>query len=945
MKKTRNIFLIMLLLLCLWTMAACDSSLDKPSGLSFDVEKQTLSWNAVKGAKSYVVQISGQEQEITTKKPSISLENLAAGDYIIKIKTAGDGKALEDSAWVEYPFTRVAETGLKYQLILNDSAYELVGGGKAEGDIVMEDTFRGKPVVSVADTALYGNTKITSLVVGKNVTSIGDKAFAKCSRLTSVVIPEGVQEIGAYAFQSCKALTSIVIPDSVTQIASHTFAWCDLLTDVTLGQYVTVIGDYAFSNCESLTNITFAGNTGTCKATLPDTVQDIGTYAFADCHALPEMDLGENVVVIRSYAFANCQNLTHVELGQKLEYIANYAFAYCAALPEISVPNSTQAISDNVFRGCTVLSEVSLGSGLLSVGANAFKDTAILSNAEKMLIIDGWLIQYLDTKDEKLSITEGVYGIADRAAMDADKLSQVTLKGVKYIGAYAFYRCDDLYRVVLDDALVQLGDLAFAECPFLANVNLGKGVQTIGSYAFAGCETLEQVTIPKSVTTIGTQAFRDTAAYENTSNGVVYMGDWAVDYVSGGGMGAIVMQDGIRGIANYTFASVEAVLVKMPDSVEYIGRGAFFNCGKIFSFNLPTSLKHIGDYAFYGCMNANFGGNTYGLTIPEGTLTIGRSAFYECSNVLSLTIPGSVKTIGDYAFYNCSAVGETVELNLDSGKVDENGNAIFELTPYTGFLSLGEGIEHIGERAFQGCRALSEVTIPDSVTYLGPRAFYKCEKLQTLHVGDGITQIYNYTFYKCSALTTLTLPAGLTAIGDYAFRGCAGMTDLDLKNVQTLGRYAFYGCSGLKTVRLSAQLTAIGDYAFRGCNEVSVFYIPSSVANIGKHAFYGLNHASLYCQSETVQEGWNPHFNSSFRPLLLGCRLSDDGQYLVSIVAGEDALRNVHAVNGVSDPVRAGYRFGGWATEQGSATAAYQTSELAQVPAGTVLYAVWLSEN
>ena len=55
MKKTRNIFLIMLLLLCLWTMAACDASLDKPSGLSFDVEKQTLSWNAVKGAKHMII--------------------------------------------------------------------------------------------------------------------------------------------------------------------------------------------------------------------------------------------------------------------------------------------------------------------------------------------------------------------------------------------------------------------------------------------------------------------------------------------------------------------------------------------------------------------------------------------------------------------------------------------------------------------------------------------------------------------------------------------------------------------------------------------------------------------------------------------------------------------------------------------------------------------------
>lgn len=946
MKKLRAVFVAILLLsLCALALTGCNATLDTPAGLWLDIETQTLRWNPVKGARFYTIQISGQAQEIATKENSISLEDLKAGDYEIRIKANSDGKAYDDSAWVTYSFHRVAETGLKYQLINNDTAYQLVSVGTAEGDVVMEDTFRGKPVVSIADKALYGSTKITSFTVGNNVTSIGSKAFAKCAKLTAVVIPEGVTQIGEYAFQSCKSLTSIVMPDSITQIPSHLFAWCDQLTNVTLGQYITGIGNYAFSNCESLVSVTFAGSGADYKASLPGTVESIGNYAFADCYALTDMNLGGNVVVIGQYAFANCQSLTRVDLGQKLEAISDYAFSYCIALPAVSVPDTTVLLSENTFRGCAQLSQVSLGSGLRSIGSNAFKDTAILNGADKMLIIDGWLIQYLDTEADKLTISENVYGIADRAVMNADALAQVTLKGVKYVGAYAFYRCDELYRVTTDDALIELGALAFAECPYLKNVTLGSNLETIGNYAFAQCETLASVEIPDSVTSIGTRAFRDTKAYADVSSGVVYMGKWAVDYISSGGMASIVMVDGTKGIANYAFSGAEAIFAMMPASVEYIGRGAFYNCGKIYSISLPASLKYIGDYAFYGCGYANFGGNTYELVIPEGTEYIGRSAFYACWTVLSISVPGSVKTIGDYAFFGCEAVGSTVDLNLETGETDESGNPIYALTPYTGYLRLAEGIESIGERAFQGCVALREVTIPNSVTYLGSRAFYKCGALEKVTLGTGVTQVLPYTFYKCAALQTVQGTAHLQSIDDYAFCGCEALNAMDLQKVQTLGRYAFYKCGGMTQLTLGNQLRHIGDYAFRGCSGITGFTLPASVAYIGKHSFYGLNGTTLYCQAAAIPEQWNQHFNSSFRPVFLGCTLSEDGQYVLSVTVGPDALRNSKATGGISDPVRAGYTFGGWTTQQGSTTADYTAANVAEAPAGTVLYAIWTPEG
>ena len=946
MKKIRVLLICILLLsLCALVMTGCGSKLNAPKGLFLDVDTQTLHWNMVKSAKYYTVQISGQEQEITTKSNSISLEDLKPGQYEIKVRANGGGEMYDDSQWTVFQYTREEESGLNYNLINNGTAYELVSAGSASGDVVMEDVYRGKPVVSIAEKALYNNTKITSFTVGKNVKTIGKKAFTKCSQLTSVVSPEGVTTLGEYAFQSCKQLTTITLPDSITTILPHTFEWCEMLSNITIGKNVTAIYDYAFSKCESLDTITFSGDTGSLKATLPDTVQYIGDYAFADCVALSEIDLGANMQTIRSYAFSNCSALQSVDLGVSLQVIYEYAFSNCSAMTTVVIPDSTQALDDNVFRNCTMLSNVSLGSGLVSVGSYVFLNTAILNNAGKMLTIDGWLIQYNDDQTEKLAISGEIYGIASRAVAKNKTLNQVELRGVKYIGYAAFFDCEKLYKVTTDEALLEVGHYAFYECPFLEKVTLGENTQSIGNYAFTGCSKLKEMVIPASVTSIGTRAFRDTGAYDNVSTGAVYMGNWVVDYISSaGGFDQVKIEGNIVGIANYAFTGVKALYVTMPDSVKYICRGAFCN-SQIFMINLPTSLEQVGDYAFYRCSSTSFGGENYALIIPDGTKSIGRSAFYECTYVLSLKIPGSVKTIGDYAFYGCDALGSTQELSQDTGKVDEEGNPIYELVPIAGYVILEEGIEHIGQRAFQNCLSIASITIPNSVTSMGERVFYNCIGLQEATVGAGLDQIPSYTFYKCAALEKVTVPSNVQSIGNYAFRGCETLNNLQLTGTVEIGRYAFYGCAALQQVTLPATLTSIGDYAFRGCGNLSAVVLPQALTTIGKHAFYGLNNTTLYSEAAQAGEQWNEYCNSSFRPVFWSCVVSQEDGYVVSVVVGKDTLQNAMATNGISDPTRQGYTFGGWATQQGSTVATYTSKNVQDAQQGTVLYAIWLPQG
>ena len=61
------------------------------------------------------------------------------------------------------------------------------------------------------------------VVIPDGVTSIAGTAFFNCTSLSSVTIPDSVTSIGDYAFDNCTSLTSIVIPNSVRKIDKYTF--------------------------------------------------------------------------------------------------------------------------------------------------------------------------------------------------------------------------------------------------------------------------------------------------------------------------------------------------------------------------------------------------------------------------------------------------------------------------------------------------------------------------------------------------------------------------------------------------------------------------------------------------------------------------------------------------------------------------------------------------
>ncbi len=920
MKILRLLIVFSLIACCLLAISACDSlpTLSSPDDLDIDAATLTLSWDEVKNARMYTVSVwaegSDEAEEYISSRNSYPLSQLDIGSYTIKVKANGKDGLNEDSGWSEpVPFTRESEPGMVFTLINNGTEYEVSNKGTATGDIVIPSTYRGKPVTAIGSKAFFNKSDVTSVTLCESITSIGEYAFANCSYLTSINLPDGLTSIGESAFASCRLLTGkLVIPDGVSAIPANAFAYCAELTEVVLGSGVSSVGANAFTDCKGLTGIT-----------IPD-----------------------NVTALGEYAFASCKSVTQINIGNGLLDIGNYAFSDIPLLESVVIPDVVNRIGRAAFYNCESLSGVTLGAGIETIDVDAFWNTALWNgSATNEVYAGGWLLGLRDPEITAVTFKENTVGIASYAFYGNRTLTQVVLPdSVKIIGEAAF-AATLLNSVVIGSGVEVVGVQAFAASQNLTNVILGSydfangklrssSLGVIDSYAFSQCTSLRSIEIPESVKVIGTYAFRNSGLYNIATGGVVYAGNWLVDYTDTL-EGEVVVRDNTVGIANYAFYKCDTITAAtLPSTVKFVGRAAFYDCGALVSVSLPETLRVIEDYTFYRCEMLKLS------TLPPMLESIGRSAFYKCGSIYvdgdvdtdtdTLVIPSGVVHIGDYAFFGC---GQEIPANAELGTE--------AVTHGIDVVIIGDGVKSIGDKAFYGFASLKKLVLGDGLESIGEKAFYKCTNLEDVSFGSALKTIGERAFYKCSALISVILPDGVTDIGAYAFYKCESVKSLGLgQSVTSIGDYAFYGCKELTELYLPTSVSFIGKQAFRNCKALTSVILADNIQTIDEHAFYGCSLLTVYSELQEAPEGWDAYWNSSYRPVVWGCTLSEHKDYVVSVVKTDAAVINRNPVNTLSSPTRAGYSFIGWSTDA-EGTAEYTAEELAEAPNDSLLYALW----
>lgn len=135
-------------------------------------------------------------------------------------------------------------------------------------------------------------------------------------------------------------------------------------------------------------------------------------------------------------------------------------------------------------------------------------------------------------------------------------------------------------------------------------------------------------------------------------------------------------------------------------------------------------------------------------------------------------------------------------------------------------VSVGDGVESIGDYAFYQCSALTSVDLPDSLKTIYDYAFYDCDSLVSVSFHEGIKEIHNGAFNGCTSLVSVTLPDSVTGIYSHTFRGCTALEEFDMgSSVGWIGNDAFTDCSSLRTIHLPDSLGTLND-RFLGCTSL-----------------------------------------------------------------------------------------------------------------------------
>ena len=245
------------------------------------------------------------------------------------------------------------------------------------------------------------------------------------------------------------------------------------------------------------------------------------------------------------------------------------------------------------------------------------------------------------------------------------------------------------------------------------------------------------------------------------------------------------------------------------------------------------------------------------VTIPDCYTSIGESAFYGCKNITSVYIPSSITSIGSMSFNSCTSlssfdISDAVSLTTLPYAVFQGDTALtdFEIPP---------SITTIADRAFSRT-GLKTIVVPDTVAVVGEYAFNGCQALTDVTLPKGIKEISGYTFNGCSSLTDVNIPSTVTLISECAFLDCTSLQSVELpENLTEIGNKAFYNCSALTSIDLPNTLTRIGRSTFENASVLKEIFVPDSVTDIGGNAFYPMsvqNKLTVTCYKGAYAENY-----------------------------------------------------------------------------------------
>jgi len=374
---------------------------------------------------------------------------------------------------------------------------------------------------------------------------------------------------------------------------------------------------------------------------------------------------------------------------------------------------------------------------------------------------------------------------------------------LKEIGKLAF-TYSQMRSITIPDSITVIQDSTFRRCDYLNTVNFPRGLLSIGVDAFDGCSGIKILNLPENLLTINNGAFRFSSACAlsdiNSYNpippsiiGTAFLVPNATvlhvpigsksRYKAAVGWKAFanILEDLPVNVTKVIFNPTAGLLSSQFTKAEKISTNNLIISGNLNALDctfLRDSISSLLSLDISNCklvdnkipvnaFNKNNKASMLLLTtikLPRDLVSIGDSAFKDCTKLKDIIFPKQLSTIGEKAFNGCSNLTQfQVEygspyFSVNNGVLLNSNGTKLVLYPFgikTDNYTLPETVTRIGKTAFRGCSNLSVINMPKNLVAIEANAFSDLPKLQSLILPDSLKFVDSGIIDGCNLLSRI----------------------------------------------------------------------------------------------------------------------------------------------------------------------------------------------
>ncbi len=457
---------------------------------------------------------------------------------------------------------KIVYEGKEYPVVGVGNGNNVTSLARSLDSIVFPKTLR------FIESFAFVNTGVRAAVLPEGFERIGDRVFNNAP-FSKITLPSTIKEVGQiFSTENMRRVTS---PREV-HIASLD-AWCRAKISMNVADYHLYVGDKEISEVE-----------------IPEGVTDIG-FNFNNCVSITSVKVPVSLQSICDSAFMRASSLKTVTFAENsnLKTVGLRAFIGCGYLNPIVFPEGLTEIKDYAFEQCTC-ERISIPTTLKKVGKDAWGEARAIQVPDLLT----WLnLDLIYTEDHKLN--------KHRLFVGEEELKKLTVPEDATVKNNAFRHISSLEEVVFPAGCkTDIGDYAFSYCVNLKSISILCDMKRIGERAFTHSDaSLKNIAIMGKLDTICPEAFYVGNLPNNVLN--VYTSDisnWLkIHFMRSPYYPSNPLCTG----AHFFVGDEEVKDLVIPEGTDSVYNDAFFGACFINSISLPESLKYIGIGAFYGC--------------------------------------------------------------------------------------------------------------------------------------------------------------------------------------------------------------------------------------------------------------------------------------------------------------------------------------------------------